>query len=650
MKLFFCLMLMFAWGGWAAGGADLGGVLTAEVLQSGSVRLAPGVYTTGDFTIPAGFKLEFAPGARIEVAPGATLTFNGRIDAGMQPIFGGEGKVAGAPEVPAVYPEWFGAVGDGQADDTRALQQAANLAQHARGKLLSIGPGRYRYQDEIIVRCNIDCQGVLVNELEIDESKTQDRFRNYLLFYYPKRNPRIIIEPDEAPIPLDEKSFYGIRRNSFKVPAFNRVPRRDRAGEFVDLVEGGTLRMVSTDFFTTRLNNRNDEYYNKEDICFLTSPAGDVFPEFNFDYLNFQDSEAWQAGRRYRAGDYVKSGQDTYKATLASGPGVQYVHPRYGTAEMGDCPPASGLRKNIVYTNGKKDTVNVWVKMAFTVEYLPPQPPLFIRGLQVEVSRADRDPRRRSVHTQVVLCRRSNVTFDRLHLKNVDRRLFLYNLLSLTNCVRTELNNCSFSGALFHSLGYNVMEHNVACTTFNSCVSVHSRDGLAARHGKNITINGGHFNRVDDHYGKNYVIRDAVFHCQSTVLPGHRTPACDLEKQQLAPSHGIVFAGENIIVENCTFYNPRIVLCNRMDVGDFGGKIVLRNITVVSDSDPLLVNHEIAPDFDYAHTPLRPQSVLIDNATINTPHTLKFNLKGVDANLYTVRDSTATPLPGMKIK
>jgi len=644
----FSYILMLACG-LSVQGATLADKLTPEALRQGAATLEAGVWTTGDFTVPAGFQLNFAPGAVIQIEPDAVLTVNGAIAAAPRQIFSGPGKVTGRPEVPAVFPEWFGARGDDRSDDTAALQQAALLAANAQGRTLVLGPKRYCFSGDIVIRCHIDCQGVLVNRMVIDESKTADRFRNHLLFYYPARPARLLIEPDTAPIPLDASRFYGVRKDSFKIPQFSAVPRLDRPGETVDLEEGGTLRFFSTDFFTARRNNRNDEHYNKEDVCFLASPAGDVFPEFNFDYLKPEQPSEWQADAQYRKGDYARVGKTVYKAVLASGPQARYTHFRHGTAAVGPRSPAAGTRQKVTYDNGKSDMLNFWVRQEFRVEYVPPQPPLFLRGLQMEISRADAKPERTSVHTQSMVCRRSGVTFDRMRLACTDGRVLLYNLITLTNCVRNVFNNCTFSGALMHGMGYNVMEHNVGCTTFNQCISVNSRDGLAARHGKNITVNGGHYNRIDDHYGRNYVIRDVVFHCVSTALPGHWTAASDIAKQTMAPSHGVVYSGENITIENCIFYRPRSVLCTRMDTADFGGKVVLRDITVVSDRDALIVWHEVAPDFDYAHKVKMPHSVLIDNATITAPHKLTFKLTGVDPKLYTVRGGSVKALPGMRV-
>ncbi|MBE6366886.1 MAG: hypothetical protein E7052_03115 [Lentisphaerae bacterium] len=620
--------------------ADLSSVLTPEVLQKAEFELPSGVYTTGNFTIPAGFTLKFAPGARIEVASGAVLTINGAITAALQPVITGAGKVNGAPQMEYIYPDWFGAVGDDKTDCTKALQTAAALAAQCRGKLLKIASGRYRYNGDIIIKSNVECQGVLVNAMKLNP-KAHDRFRVFYPMYYPVKSARIRIQPDEPAMVLKNGNFFGIKRNTFRLPRYKALALQKDPAVKIDLAQGGTLRLVSSDFFTTRANNRNDEYYNKEDIVVITSNQGDVFPEFNFDFDNFLGADEWSANKSYKKGDYVKVGKDFYKATLASGKGVMYKHKRYGECEVGPRSPEQGVKQNVTYTNGKKDKLNFWCKLSYSVEYIPPQKPLHIKNLQVEAFIDDDDPNARVVHTQLVLCNRSNVTFERMQLKSIDQRMQIYNLLSLTNVVNTTLNDCYFSGALQHGMGYNIMQHNVANSVLNNCISTNARKGLAGRHGKNITVNGGHYNCIDDHYGKNYVIRDVVFDAWSTWVLGYRTPQCDANKLVRTPSTAVVLAGENIIMENCKVYNPRFILCNRADVGDFGGQIILRNIAVFNDKPKkvIAVNHTVDPDFDYTHKVITPQRVLLDNVTVSEGSSLELNVAGADKSAYIVRDS-----------
>lgn len=66
--------------------------------------------------------------AQIIVGTGVTLTLDGSISAPLQKIFSlqGTGKVVMGYNVNAVYPEWWGAVGDGSTDDTVPIQAAIN--------------------------------------------------------------------------------------------------------------------------------------------------------------------------------------------------------------------------------------------------------------------------------------------------------------------------------------------------------------------------------------------------------------------------------------------------------------------------------------------------------------------------------------------
>ncbi len=97
-------------------------VLLALILMGASaetITLKPGEYpittnTTYDKTVV------FEQGAYLTIAPDVTVTFNQGFTAGEWHIFRGKGKIAG---VRKLIPEWFGAIGNGKADDTEALQR-----------------------------------------------------------------------------------------------------------------------------------------------------------------------------------------------------------------------------------------------------------------------------------------------------------------------------------------------------------------------------------------------------------------------------------------------------------------------------------------------------------------------------------------------
>ena len=94
-----------------------------------TLYLDEGTYPVNqNLTVPANICLKFDNGAMLSVASGKTLTINGGIEAGLWQIFAGAGDVAGSPKIEYVYPEWFGAVGDGITDDSASFQLAVNFA------------------------------------------------------------------------------------------------------------------------------------------------------------------------------------------------------------------------------------------------------------------------------------------------------------------------------------------------------------------------------------------------------------------------------------------------------------------------------------------------------------------------------------------
>lgn len=129
---------------WTYGSAEAG-VLYSMVLYGGSqatieaaitqigadqatLYLAPDNWSVlTNLTIPANISLKIDKGALVNVASAATLTINGPLEAGLYQVFScaGTGKVVfGAGAINKVYPQWWGAKGDGVTDDSAAIAAA----------------------------------------------------------------------------------------------------------------------------------------------------------------------------------------------------------------------------------------------------------------------------------------------------------------------------------------------------------------------------------------------------------------------------------------------------------------------------------------------------------------------------------------------
>ena len=115
--------------------------LAAAGSSQATLRLLPGNRVIPeDLVFPKNITLVFERGAIFSLGRGVKVTINGEIEAGFYQIFSGPGRVDGNLMARFIYPQWWGAQGDGAADDYEAIIAAAHAA---RGKVLYFKHGTY---------------------------------------------------------------------------------------------------------------------------------------------------------------------------------------------------------------------------------------------------------------------------------------------------------------------------------------------------------------------------------------------------------------------------------------------------------------------------------------------------------------------------
>ena len=104
-------------------------------------------------TIPNGCILKFRGGKFVN---GKICGQNTKIDARKRLIFGHNLELSGSWDVPEVYPEWFGALGNGYSDDTESIRRAIQFANGKRLRfsrktyLVNVTPGNDNNVQRII--------------------------------------------------------------------------------------------------------------------------------------------------------------------------------------------------------------------------------------------------------------------------------------------------------------------------------------------------------------------------------------------------------------------------------------------------------------------------------------------------------------------
>ena len=594
--------------------------------KDGRVLLPAGIHASGDFSIPADVTVVFSSGAVLEVRKGAALRIDGLIEAGAERIFSGDGSVTGRPRNSFILPEWFGAKADGKTDCGEAFRKSGDLARFCAGRRLHIGKGRYLWSGIVTWRCNVDCLGTLVKM--VDPVPRKHYYNTYQPHWVARKATRIVFESDGRKYRLDPALFTGIRRGDTRIARTAEIPILNPGGGSVTLKPGGTLLFQSSDYFTSRANGKGDEFYTPTDLVRIKAATGEIEPAFAFSYPDRRNAPSWNASRKYAKGDVVQIGGNCYKATFESGPGTVF-HDRFrGNVSIGSRSPADGEFHYFKFADGRSDRIRLWLKLTSSVTYVEPQRPFRIRGLQIEILSASSESDVKPLYDTTVFCYRSNMTFENCRFLCSDNRILPSVLMAVAHTAGNTWKNCVFSGARYHSLGYNLSIYNTIGTRLLNCRSDNCRDGVSGRHNKNVLVDGGLYNRLDDHYGENFTIRNVEINALSTWVPGFRTPECNVQKWEFRPTWAIAYAGSGLTLENCRIRNARGIICNRADVGDFGGAVIVRDLAVESDGPVELIRYESAPDFDYTHPILRPETFLVERTRLTGKGGFVLNMKG----------------------
>lgn len=227
-----------------------------------------------DVTVPENVNLVFARGGKL--SGNYTLTIDGGIDAGLFQIFGSDLSVNGSPKIEAVYPEWFGAVGDGIADDTVAIQRTGIFCKESSVILRM-------YNKTYVITDTLDLYDISIsgcNEQTIlkYEGEKKEVILNIggsssgtIAFYKIIENLKVIYEPTDWSL-----DFIGILARNFQHSIFRNIYVYGTGVGFAALGESAGFSYNS--FF------RYSSYRNKYGLLLLT---------YNNQTIGWVNENAW---------------------------------------------------------------------------------------------------------------------------------------------------------------------------------------------------------------------------------------------------------------------------------------------------------------------------------------------------------------------
>lgn len=127
---------------------------------------------SSDIEIPSNIKLNLEKGATIDVVEGKMFKIHGLIDAPVAHIFTGAGEIVFDTDyLQTVYPQWWGAKGDGLTEDTVTVQLAINSFTGKGGEIYF--PEGIYVVDSIGIKSNITAKGNGQNSILKQKSGSQ---------------------------------------------------------------------------------------------------------------------------------------------------------------------------------------------------------------------------------------------------------------------------------------------------------------------------------------------------------------------------------------------------------------------------------------------------------------------------------------------